>query len=635
MKKNLWTGDLKALIAFARTDPPTKENLGMNAAMRLVKAVIARGVREDCPAGVKDGKALDGRTIKIYPYFQDSIFGKEEEIDEVMNVIKIAASDSEIGRNLFVLVGAAGTAKSTIAQKLRESLEGTMGLRIKGCPHHENPLKFIPHLEREKLCAELGIRTPPGDICPWCDKRYGKLENWEDLPVTEFVFCERKGDGIAVIGTAQNQQDVDISGLIGGQAISRLANKLESDPDAWDTKKGALFRAGSGILEIVEIFKLEAKFHNVFSTICQEGRLDIEGIGSVTGLDTFIIGHTNPDEFNTFLTRKGGEWQRRRTTPIHVRHVLSRACEEQVQRKLVGLTTYKKVHASPYTYELLAHLGILSRLTKSEKVKPFQKMCLYAGIPFDGQEDLDISVEDLYKEGKNNKNNVKEGTIGLDSTNLSKMILFALNRAEENGCLFVLDLVDEIAHYLENDLDSTIKDRSAELNAEIKQMLSDIKDLYRQKCYKDAVKCFLSEHQQKLENMFRLYILYCNNFVDSVKLATDVAKKEEYEMRRIESRMDIQESGKREWRTVITRAVLKSESKLLKDFPKANKAIEAIMIKELEPLMRLTLKSDKISEKDEQDKNRNLLLQQLIVMGYCAKCAQRAIEVAADTMQKE
>ncbi len=361
--------------------------------------------------------------------------------------------------------------------------------------------------------------------------------------------------------------------------------------------------------------------------------MDIEGIGSVTGLDVFIIGHTNPDEFNQFLTRKGGEWQRRRTTPIHVRHVLNLTCEEKVQRKLVGLTSFKKVHTSPHTFELLAHLGILSRLTKSEKAKPFQKMCLYAGLPFDGREDLDISVEDLYKEGKEEKNHVKEGATGLDSTNLSKMILFALTRAEENGCLFVLDLADEIIHYLESGMDSTIKDRSADLNAEIKQMVSEVKDAYRQKCYKAAVKCFLNEHQQKLEDLFRLYILYCNNFLDNVKLATDVAKKEENEMRRIESRMDIAESKKREWRMGITRQVAMSESRQLKNFPKVHKAIEEIMVKELEPLMKLTLISDELSKKDEQEKNRNVLLQQLIEMGYCEKCARRAIEVASDKMR--
>lgn len=628
MKKTLWSGTLKELIAFARADPPTKENLGMNAAMRLYKAVTAMGI--------KVGKALDGRTIKIYPYFQDNVFGKEDGIDEEMRLVEIAASGGDERRNLFPMIGAAGTAKSTIAQMLRESLEGTTGFCVKDCPMHENPLKFLPRVEREKLCADLGIRPPDGKICPWCAKRYGELENWEDLPVTEFVFSEDKGQGIAIIGTAQNPLDADISGLIGGQATSRLSSKLESDPDSWDPRKGALFKANGGILEIIEMFKVEAKCHNIFSTVCGEGTVDIEGIGRVSGLDVFIVGHSNPDEYKSFESRKGAEWLHRRVSVNHVGHVLNCQAEERIQRKLVDLSTFEKIHKSPYTYEFLAHLGILSRLTKHEKVKPFQKMCLYANIPFDGQEDLGISVEDLYKEGQEDKNHVREGTTGLDSTLLNKIMNGALTRAKDDNCLFVLDLIDEVPRFLKSGHDATVKDRPAEMNEEIiEKMVPELRDFYRQKCYKDAVKCFLNEHQQKLENMFHLYILYCNNFVDNAKLATDVAKREEYEMRRIESRMDVSESGKREWRTMITRQVAMSQSKNLKDFPKAHKAIETIMVKELEPLMMLTLKSDKLSDQAEQEKNRGVLRQQLIEMGYCAKCAQRAIEVASDTMHKE
>ena len=618
----LWQGTLGALVGLAKQEEEVKNKLGANAAKRIYNAVIKHGIKEE--------KTLDGRTIKIYPYFQDTIFGKEEVIDELMNVIYAAASGADIGRNLVILVGPPGGGKSTIVQKLREILENETTYGIKGCPLRENPLKMIPLVERRKICQELGIRMPVGDICPWCDKHYAEFEDrWQDIQVEEYSFSERKGRGIAVIGTAQDPQEVDISELIGSQNLSKAMQLAESDPDGWDVRKSALFKANNGLLEIIEILKLDAKFHKSFSTICQEAKIDIPGIGEVTGLDLLIIGHTNQSEYNQFKSLKGGEWLRRRVIVVKTPHVLNFRDEEKIQKKLVEGTNFKKVHKSPSVYECLGFLGVLSRMTDCEKVDLLQKALLYAKERFEGDEDIDIKIEDIIREGKS-KN---EGENGLDSTTIDKMILFALGRTK--GCLFVLDLIKEIEHFLQSGSDATDKDRTVEINEKIAKIVPALKEYYKGKIYRDVVKCFLFEHHENIENYFKLYIQAVKDFLKDKNREPDKAKRDEQLMRRIEEKLRITEAGKKEWRYKVLADQTIYGSAKLESFPKLKKAIEDIILEDLGPLMKLTLTSNKVNEKVDQVKRQSILLQQLKESGYCDECAKRAIEIAADVIREE
>lgn len=620
--KTLWQGTLSELIELAKKDETVKNRLGANAAKRLYTAITSRGVKED--------KTLDGRAIKIYSFFQDIIFGKEEVIDELMNVIYAAASGAEIGRNLIILVGPPGGGKSTIVYKLREILESETAYGIKGCPLRENPLKMIPLAERRKICQELEIRVPAGEVCPWCDKHYEEFEeNWQKLPIEEYSFSERKGRGIAVIGTAQDPQEVDISELIGSQNLSKAMQLPESDPDGWDVRKSALFKANNGLLEIIEILKLDAKFHKSFSTICQEAKIDIPGIGEVTGLDLLIIGHTNQSEYNQFKTLKGGEWLRRRVIPIKTPHVLNFRSEEKIQKKLIEMTNFKKIHQSPFTYECLALLGILSRLADCEKVNPFYKAKFYAQERFEGDEDIDIKLEDIVKDGKA-KN---EGESGLDSTTINKMILFALGRAK--NCLFILDLIDEIEHFLRAGSDATDKDRAAELNVKIDQIVPALKKYYKELIYKDVVKCFLFEHKEDVENYFKLYIQAVKDFLKEKNREPEKAKKDEQLMRRIEEKLRIDNSGKKEWRLKVLADQVTYDSDKLESFPKLKKAIEDIILEDVGPTIKLTLISDKVNEKGEKDKRQGALLEQLKEFGYCDICAKKAVEIASDRIREE
>lgn len=621
--KNLWKGTLGDLIELAKKDDKVKNQLGASATKRFSNLIASYGVKEE--------ETLDGRKIKVYSRFQDTIFGKKETIDELMNFIYVGASGSETGRNLPILVGPPAGGKSTIVQKLRETLEGQKAYGIKSCPLRENPLKMIPFVERKKICCELEIRMPTGEICPRCEKHYGEQyeENWQGLPVEEYAFSERMGRGIAVIGTAQDPQEVDISELIGSQNLSKAMQLPESDPDGWDFNKSALFKANNGILEIIEILKLDAKFHKSFSTICQEGKIDIPGIGEVTGLDLLIIGHTNMEEYERFRALKGGEWLRRRVVVIKTPHVLSFRDEERIQKKLVENTNFKKIHQSPYTYECLGFLGVFSRMVYDEKIPMFHKAKLYAQESFEGQEDLDIKLEDIIKDGKA-KN---EGETGLDSATLSKMLLFALSRSKK--CLFVLDLIEEADHFLKSGCDATDKDRSVEINERIVKLIPGLEKYYKNLIYKDVARCFLYEHKEDVENYFKLYVQAVKEFLKDKNRDQEKAKRDEQMMERIESYLKIGESGKKEWRLKILADMTIYGSKELDSFPKLKKAIEDIFLEDLGPLMKLTLISDKVNEKAEQNKRKNVLLEQLKEAGYCDECAEKAVEIAANMIREQ
>lgn len=632
----LWRGTLGELIELARKNQEVKNKLGANAAKRLYQVITSHGVKE--------GKTLDGRIIKIYPYFQDIIFGKEETIDELMNVVYAAASGAEIGRNLIILVGPPGGGKSTIVQKLREALEGETAYtiaypepekgvdkkkeeEIKECPIRENPLKIIPLKERKKICQELGIRTPVGWVCPWCNRNY-REEDWRSVLVEEYSFDEINGRGIAVIGTAQDPSEVDISELIGSQDLSKMTQFGGSDPRAWNPRESALFKANNGILEIIEILKLDPKFHKGFSTICQESKIDIPRIGEVTGLDLLIIGHTNQSEYKKFEGQAGGEWLRRRVIIVKTPHVLNFRCEEKIQKKLVEQTNLKTIHQSPYTYESLGFLGVFSRLSETEKISLIQKARLYAQERFEGDEDIDIKIEDLIKDGKSKK----EGESGFDSTTLNKMLIFALSRAK--NCLFVLDLIDEIEHFIQAGFDATKKDRPAEINERISKIIVEIKKYYKDRIYKDVIKCFLFEHKEDVENYFKLYIQAVKDYL---KKSPDPEKVQQDEklMRRVEEKMGYSEIQKKERRQGLMAEIGIYKSEDLALFPKYKKAIEDIILEDLSPLIKLTLISDKVQDKEEKSRRQRVLLEQLVEMGYCQECAEKAIKVSIDKIREK
>jgi len=617
-KEKLWKGTLKELIELAKKNKEVAKKLGENAAQRLYDAVVSYGVEEK--------ETLTGEKIVVYRYFQRKIYGHEIVIDRLMNILKGMAAATITGRPFLIMVGPPGSGKSTIAEMLRKAIVGRRAFRIKGSPWNENPLKAIPEEERRKIADQLGIKAPLGDISAWVRKHYPKVEDgeWEDIPVEEYKI--KRGQGIAVMGTTDDPANVDLSKMIGSQNLAKMTELSESDPDSWDWKKGALIGANNGILEIVEILKLPAEFYKPFSQISQEACVEIPGIETFEGLDLVIIGHTNEAEYKRFLGKEGASWLRDRCEVVDVPYVLNYQEEARIYKKLVNQTDYRYKKVSPRLYEQIAKFVIATRLVEDEKVDFYEKVKLYAGENI--ERELDIEINDIIKFGKEKR----EGMFGISPRTIAKILINFVFPKTKND-LFILDLIDEVEKFL-GDEDPTKKDRPQEVNERIPELLSELRDICRKRIFKDVINCFLTEHQGDIENYFNLYISYIEEIEENRK------ENEKYEkfMRRIEEKIGIAESGKREWRlgflSRVRGKLLRERGIKLESFPKVKKAIEEIILEDLGPIIQLTLISEDIKNKEEKKERRNSIIKELQGMGYSEESAKKAIEIAADILRQ-
>ena len=135
---------------------------------------------------------------------------------------------------------------------------------------HEEPLHLIPHELREDVEKEFGIYIE-GDLCPQCrwmleNKYDGKIE---DVPVVRIGFSEKHRIGIGTF-TPSDPKSQDISELVGGIDLSTIGEVgVESDPRAYRFD-GELNIANRGLMEFVEMLKVDEKFLYVLLTLSQE-----------------------------------------------------------------------------------------------------------------------------------------------------------------------------------------------------------------------------------------------------------------------------------------------------------------------------------------------------------------------------
>ena len=103
-----------------------------------------------------------------------------------------------------------------------------------------------------------------------------------------------------------DENNQDISSLVGKVDIRKLETLPQNDPDAY-SYSGGLNRANQGLLEFVEMFKAPIKMLHPLLTATQEGNyVGTENIGAIpfTGI---IMAHSNEAEWQSFKNNKNNE----------------------------------------------------------------------------------------------------------------------------------------------------------------------------------------------------------------------------------------------------------------------------------------------------------------------------------------
>ena len=330
------------------------------------------------------GRIFLNRTIRRYPAFAE-FYGMEETIERIVGFFRHAAQGLEERKQIVYLLGPVGGGKSSLAERLKALIEVHPVYALKAgdevSPCFESPLglfdpeKFGPLLE-----DRYGIprRRLTGFMSPWAVKRLDEFRG----DISRFRVVRLSPSRLRQIAIAKtepgDENNQDISSLVGKVDIRKLELHAQNDPDAYSFS-GGLNRANQGILEFVEMFKAPIKMLHPLLTATQEGSYTgTENIGGIP-FQGIIMAHSNEAEWQAFRNNRNNEAFIDRIYVIKVPYCLRFSEEERIYEKLLRGSELANNPCAPGTLEMLARFSVLSRLRKHENSGLFAKMRVYDG----------------------------------------------------------------------------------------------------------------------------------------------------------------------------------------------------------------------------------------------------------------
>ena len=291
-----------------------------NAAERLL-AAIGEPQMIDTAKDPRLGRIFLNRTMRAYPAFA-GFYGMEETIERIVGFFRHAAQGLEERKQILYLLGPVGGGKSSLAERLKSLMEVHPIYVLKAgdelSPVFESPLSlFDPETLGPMIEEKYGIprRRLNGLMSPWCYKR---LEAFGG-DISRFRVAKIQPSRLRQIAIAKtepgDENNQDISSLVGKVDIRKLETFAQNDPDAY-SYSGGFNRANQGILEFVEMFKAPIKMLHPLLTATQEGNyIGTENIGAIpfTGV---ILAHSN----EVRMAKLQGQQEQRSLHRPHLRH---------------------------------------------------------------------------------------------------------------------------------------------------------------------------------------------------------------------------------------------------------------------------------------------------------------------------
>ena len=320
------------------------------------------------------------KVIPMYPAFRD-FYGLEEVIEGIVAYFRHAAQGLEERKQILYLLGPVGGGKSSLAEGLKALLEKIPFYAVKGSPVRESPLGlFNPVEDGPILEGDYGIprRCLTTIMSPWAVKRLhefgGDLTRFRVVKLRPSVLSQ-----IAVSKTEPgDENNQDISSLVGKIDIRKLETYSQNDPDAY-SYSGGLCLANRGLLEFVEMFKAPIKVLHPLLTATQEGNYKgTEGFGAIP-FDGVILAHSNEAEWQTFKANRNNEAFLDRIYIVKVPYTLRVTDEMRIYQKLLDNSSLSQAPCAPDTLRMLAQFSVLSRLKEPENSTIFSKMRVYDG----------------------------------------------------------------------------------------------------------------------------------------------------------------------------------------------------------------------------------------------------------------
>jgi len=379
---------LEEYLALCKREPATYAS----AAERML-AGIGEPEMVDTRNDPRLARIFGNRVIRRYPAFRE-FFGMEDAIEQIVAFFKHAAQGLEERKQILYLLGPVGGGKSSIAERLKVIMESHPIYALKGSPVNESPLGlFAPERFGTVLETDYGIsrRYLTGIMSPWAIKRLqefgGDLSRFRVARINPSVLKQ-----VAITKTEPgDENNQDISSLVGKVDIRKLESLSQNDPDAY-SYSGGLCLANQGLLEFVEMFKAPIKMLHPLLTATQEGNYKgTEGFSAIP-FNGVILAHSNESEWQSFRNNRNNEAFLDRISIIKVPYCLRVSEEVHIYRKLLNNSSLSGSPCAPGTLEMMAQFSVLTRLKEPENSSFYSKLRVYDG---ESLKDVDPKAKSL------------------------------------------------------------------------------------------------------------------------------------------------------------------------------------------------------------------------------------------------
>ncbi|MEO8288936.1 MAG: protein prkA [Chloroflexota bacterium] len=589
---------------------------------RIFDMMMAAGVEED-----KSG-------LPHYKFFDGEIFGLDKALQQVVEYFSSGAQRLEVRKRILLLMGPVGGGKSTIVAMLKRGLEAYSRTErgaiyaIAGCPMNEEPLHLIPMELRADFQREYGIYIE-GDLCPHCrfELEHTYEGHIERVPVHRIAISEKKRVGIGTFSPSDPKSQ-DISELTGSIDLATIGEYgSESDPRAYRFD-GELNIANRGMMEFVEMLKVDERFLYVLLTLSQEQNIKT-GRFSMIYADEVVVSHTNETEYKAFAGNKKSEALQDRTILIKVPYNLRVSDEVRIYEKLLKQSALLSVHIAPHTLEIASIFAVLTRLEESKKagITPMKKLKLYDGEDVDGFKQKDM--KELQEETD------REGMDGISPRYVINRLSSALVR-EGVTCINPIDALRALRDGLEQHTSVTKDQREHYLN-----LIGEARKEYDDVAKREVQKAFVYSFEESARTLLNNYLdnveAFCNHNKLRDHMTDEEMEPDEGLMRSIEEQIGVGDTSRKAFREEIliriSSLARRGQQFDYRSHERLREAIEKKLFADLRDVVKITT-STKTPDQEQLRRINDVINRLVAEHGYCTVCANQLLQYVGSLLNR-
>ncbi|PAQ05146.1 PrkA family serine protein kinase [Mesorhizobium temperatum] len=479
-----------------------------SAPERMVEA-IGEPTLVDTSMDERLGRIFANRTIKVYPTFFE-FYGMEDTIERIAGYFRYASQGLEERKQILYLLGPVGGGKSSLAERLKKLMEQrpiyTLKVGDQISPVFESPLGlFNPDRMGDLLEDKYGIarRRLNGLISPWAAKRLDELSG----DISKFSVVKLMPSRLRQIGIAKtepgDENNQDVSALVGKVDIRQLEHFSQSDPDAY-SYSGGLNRTTQGLLEFVEMFKAPIKVLHPLLTATQEGSYNgTENFGSFP-YQGIVVAHSNESEWLQFKNNKNNEAFLDRILVVKVPYCLQVTEERQIYEKLLRESELASSPCAPEVLDILSRFTVSTRLAEHDNSPLYTKMRVYDG---ENLKDIDPKAKSVqeYRDAAG----VDEGMTGVSTRFAFKILSQTFNYDTKEVAADPVHLM----YILEEAIKREQFPKETEA-AYLDFIKSELATRYAEFIGHEIQKAYLESYSEYGQNLFDRYIAYADAWIE-------------------------------------------------------------------------------------------------------------------------